>query len=175
MLSRLGEWATTWALATVFLAASCGGEECRCAEIHGKSATSGSEASAPTTGTVEAASHDAAPASNPYASQTQAAKTKDAKPATDQAQPSKADWKDLVQRGQRRFDKACGNCHPDGEEDLGPSIIGIRWSVPRMTKQIRNGSGKMKPISKKRLPESEMDPLMAYMSTFRAVKGINQP
>lgn len=176
MVSRVRQWASIGILASVFVAGSCGGQECRCAENDDRQATSGAESDAPIDSSAAPTESLEAPASNPYAAQTSAAATKEAELAPASAEkPSKADWKDLVRRGQRRFDKACGNCHPDGEEDLGPSLIGIRWTVPRMTRQIRNGSGKMKPISTKRLPQSEMEPLMAYLSTLRAVKGVSQP
>jgi hypothetical protein len=48
-------------------------------------------------------------------------------------------------------------------------------SVNRMRTQIRNGSGRMRPIPANRLPDSQMDGLMAYLSTFGAVQGVQRP
>ncbi len=166
--------------AVFFMVSSCGGTECRCAETHQHAmATSGAEEESPKAEAEDTS--EESPQANPYSKWGSAedaeptTKKKGAHASLEEEVPSKADWKELVRRGQRRYDKACGNCHPDGEEDLGPAIIDLRWSVARMTKQIRNGSGKMKPISTKRLPESEMEPLMAYLSSIRAVKGVAQP
>ncbi|MCB9708161.1 MAG: cytochrome c [Myxococcales bacterium] len=158
-------------LAAIFSAiTSCGGQECKCAEAHPGMTTAGGESyqSAGQAGT------SGQPAGNPYGKWDDS-EASTASPDADVQVPTKAEWKALVRRGQRRFDRACGNCHPDGEEDLGPSIIDIRWTTAKMVKQIRKGSGKMKPISTKRLPEDEMEPLMAYLATIQAVKDVAKP
>ncbi len=75
-----------------------------------------------------------------------------------------------ARRGRAAFTRACDTCHPGGDEDIGPRIIGKNFSVARMTKQIREGSGRMRPVPPTRLPESQMDNLMAYLQTIRAVR-----
>ncbi|QQR89638.1 MAG: cytochrome c [Myxococcales bacterium] len=88
---------------------------------------------------------------------------------------TKANWKKLLKSGERRYDRACGSCHPGGQDDLGPSLIGIRWSISDMYRQIRKGSGKMQPISEKRLPEKDMAAVMVYLSTLNIVKDLSAP
>jgi mono/diheme cytochrome c family protein len=84
-------------------------------------------------------------------------------------------WTALVREGRQWFNRRCDTCHPGGEEDIGPTLRRIRWAVPRMTRQIRHGSGRMRPISARRLPDENMDALMAYLSTFGAVVGVPRP
>lgn len=86
-----------------------------------------------------------------------------------------AEWDGLVSSGQATYDKACGGCHPGGEADLGPKVTGLAWSVDAMTKQIRDGSGRMKPIGENRLPEADMRGLMVYMSTIGGIGDVQGP
>lgn len=85
------------------------------------------------------------------------------------------EWSTLVQSGQSSFDTACGACHPGGEADLGPTLIDGGWSTQNMYTQIRAGSGRMKPISEARLPESEMKGLLVYLAEIGAVSDIAHP
>lgn len=84
-------------------------------------------------------------------------------------------WRNMVGAGRAVFDRVCGVCHPDGEEDIGPDIRGKRLTVARMTHMIRNGQGRMRPIPQRRLPDRYMDELMAYLSTLRTVTGVRRP
>ncbi len=84
-------------------------------------------------------------------------------------------WRAKVRLGGQWFRRRCDNCHPGGEEDIGPNLRGIRWAVPRMERQIRRGSGRMRPIPPRRLSAENMDAVMAYMSRFRAVRGVQRP
>lgn len=84
-------------------------------------------------------------------------------------------WRAKVRVGRQWFNRACGTCHPGGDEDLGPRIIGKNLPVARMRHQIRNGTGRMRPIPPQRLPDRVMDELMAYLSTIRAVRGVERP
>ena len=84
-------------------------------------------------------------------------------------------WRQSVGRGRSVFRQACDTCHPNGEDDLGPTLRRIRWTTRAMRRQIRQGSGRMRPIPESQLPERYMDDLMAYLSTFGAVVGVERP
>jgi cytochrome c5 len=72
--------------------------------------------------------------------------------------------------GQQTFDRVCGRCHPHGNEDIGPRILGKNIDSARMLKQIRQGTGRMRAISLTKLPEAQMPALMDYLrSTLHAV------
>jgi mono/diheme cytochrome c family protein len=86
-----------------------------------------------------------------------------------------AEWESLTASGKTSFDIACGSCHPGGDADLGPSLKGHGLTVANMTKQIREGSGRMKPIDQTQLPEDQMKGLMVYMSTLGAVGDVKGP
>lgn len=79
-----------------------------------------------------------------------------------------------VAHGAQIFNKYCDTCHPGGnaEPDYGPKIRDLNWSVPRVTAQIRNGKGKMKPIPPKKISDTDLPDLLAYLVTLRAVTGV---
>ena len=72
--------------------------------------------------------------------------------------------------GKEVFDSFCGDCHPDGGEDVGPSLIADPHTPARIRKQIREGSGKMRPFPEKRLSNEDMESLLAWLATVNAVK-----
>jgi mono/diheme cytochrome c family protein len=86
-----------------------------------------------------------------------------------------AEWDSLLAAGKSSFDTACGACHPGGEADLGPALKGERESIDEMTTQIRQGSGRMKPVGEDRLPESDMKGLFVYLASLDAVTGVKGP
>jgi mono/diheme cytochrome c family protein len=86
-----------------------------------------------------------------------------------------AEWESLKTAGKTSYDMACGACHPGGEGDLGPALKNTGFSVSNMTKQIREGSGRMKPVDETQLPEDQMRGLMVYMSTLGAVSDVKGP
>lgn len=86
-----------------------------------------------------------------------------------------AEWDTLASDGKESYDRACGTCHPGGEADLGPALKGERTATATMTKQIREGSGKMAPIGEDKLPESEMQGLLVYLATIDAVGDVKGP
>jgi mono/diheme cytochrome c family protein len=86
-----------------------------------------------------------------------------------------AEWDTLASAGKESYDRACGTCHPGGEADLGPALKGEKTRSAKMTKQIREGSGKMAPIGEDKLPESEMKGLLVYLSTLDAVSDVQGP
>lgn len=87
----------------------------------------------------------------------------------------KAEWDSLVASGQASFDRTCGSCHPGGDADLGPALKGHMIPTATMTTQIREGSGRMKPIEPDKLPEEEMRGMMVYLSTIGAVGDVKGP
>lgn len=76
----------------------------------------------------------------------------------------------LLAQGRQRYDRLCGRCHPGGEEDIGPRLVGINWTEERMVRQIRRGSGRMRAIPESRLPDAEMPALLIYLRSIRSVR-----
>lgn len=75
-----------------------------------------------------------------------------------------------AEAGAEVFANFCDDCHPDGGEDVGPSLIEEPHSPARLRQQIREGSGKMRPFSAGRLSDQDMEHLLAYLATLGAVK-----
>lgn len=75
-----------------------------------------------------------------------------------------------VARGQEVFANFCDDCHPGAGEDVGPSLIADPHSPAQLRKQIREGSGKMRPFSEKRLSNEDMETLLAWLASVNAVK-----
>jgi mono/diheme cytochrome c family protein len=86
-----------------------------------------------------------------------------------------AEWDTLASAGKESYDRACGTCHPGGEADLGPALKGEETAAAKMTKQIREGSGKMAPIGEDKLPEAEMKGLLVYLASIDAVGDVKGP
>jgi mono/diheme cytochrome c family protein len=72
--------------------------------------------------------------------------------------------------GKEVFANFCDDCHPDGGEDVGPSLIAHPHTPARLRKQIREGSGKMRPFSAKRLSDEDMEAILAWLASVDAVK-----
>lgn len=75
-----------------------------------------------------------------------------------------------VDHGKEVFASFCDDCHPDGGEDVGPSLIAEPHAASRIRQQIREGSGKMRPFSEKRLSNDDMEALLAWLASVNAVK-----
>lgn len=75
-----------------------------------------------------------------------------------------------VDRGKDLFATHCDDCHPGGEEDVGPSLIADPHSPADLRKQIREGSGRMRPFSEKRLGKEDLEAVLAYLASINAVK-----
>lgn len=75
-----------------------------------------------------------------------------------------------VARGKEVFSMNCDDCHPGGEEDVGPSLIADPHPPAELRKQIREGSGRMKPFSEKRLSDDDLEAVLAYLASINAVK-----
>ena len=85
------------------------------------------------------------------------------------------EWDGLLSQGKTSFDATCGSCHPGGDADLGPSLKGHMEPYDHMVRQIREGSGRMKPIDTTALPDDQMRGLMVYLSSLGAVAGVKGP
>jgi len=75
-----------------------------------------------------------------------------------------------VAHGKEVFDTHCEDCHPGGEEDVGPSLIADPHTPAKLRQQVREGSGRMRPFSAKRLSDEDLEALLAYLQTINAVK-----
>lgn len=75
-----------------------------------------------------------------------------------------------VAHGKEVFETHCEDCHPGGEEDVGPSLIADPHTPAQLRKQVREGSGKMRPFSEKRVSGEDLEALLAYLQTINAVK-----
>ncbi len=75
-----------------------------------------------------------------------------------------------VERGKGIFDDFCGDCHPDGQDDVGPSLIADPHTPSAIRQQIREGSGRMRPFSEKRLSADDMEAVLAWLASVNAVK-----
>lgn len=95
--------------------------------------------------------------------------------ADDKGVDPKVAWRRRVSRGKQVFIKRCDFCHPDGDGDTGPKLKGIRWPVQKTVNMIRNGKGKMKPMPPAKISSTQMRDLLAYLSTIRAVRGVERP
>jgi mono/diheme cytochrome c family protein len=75
-----------------------------------------------------------------------------------------------IAHGKEVFDNFCGDCHPDGGKDVGPSLIAAPHTPARLRKQIREGGGKMRPFSEQRLSKDDMEAILAWLASVNAVK-----
>ena len=72
--------------------------------------------------------------------------------------------------GVPQFNRACGRCHPHGDEDTGPAIHDKNLSVEAMTKAIRQGTKRMRAITPTKLTDADLEHVMAYLRTIHAVR-----
>jgi len=72
--------------------------------------------------------------------------------------------------GRPQFNRTCGRCHPNGEEDTGPDIRNKNKSVADMTKIIRSGTGKMRAIGPTKLSDADLAKVINFLRTIRAVR-----
>jgi len=75
-----------------------------------------------------------------------------------------------AERGKGLFGTYCDDCHPGAGEDVGPSLIAHPHTPAELRKQIREGSGKMKPFSEKRVSKDDLEAILAYLDSLHAVK-----
>lgn len=76
-----------------------------------------------------------------------------------------------VEHGRLVFLQNCYQCHPGGEAGLGPALNNKPAPVFLMKTQVRLGLGAMPRFSKKQIPQSDLDDLMAYVIALRKADG----
>ncbi len=72
--------------------------------------------------------------------------------------------------GVPQFNRACGRCHPNGDEDTGPKICGKALTAEATTKIIRGGQKRMKAIPPAKLSDADLARVMQYLRAIRAVR-----
>ena len=75
-----------------------------------------------------------------------------------------------VDRGKELFAANCDDCHPGGDEDVGPSLIAEPHTPARLRQQIREGSGRMRPFSSQRVSDEDLEAILAFLASIKAVK-----
>ncbi len=74
--------------------------------------------------------------------------------------------------GQAQYNRACGRCHtqPHDDDDTGPAIANKRLTTEAMTKVIREGTKRMRPIAPARLSDADLAHVMVYLRSIQAVR-----
>lgn len=72
--------------------------------------------------------------------------------------------------GVPQFNRACGRCHPNGDEDTGPDLHNKNLSVEAMTKVIRQGTKRMRPIAPTKLTDADLARVMTFLRSIHAVR-----
>ena len=75
-----------------------------------------------------------------------------------------------LERGQRVFMEHCQKCHPGGETGLGPALNNKPFPKFLQRFQVSNGLGAMPAFSPAEISASQLDDLLAYLSTLRQHK-----
>jgi mono/diheme cytochrome c family protein len=79
------------------------------------------------------------------------------------AQPSAAG--NAAAGARQLYDRVCGRCHPGGEEDIGPRLRDRNDPEAEVRATIRNGHGRMRPITTARLSDAQLETLIPYLRT----------
>ncbi|MBK6535555.1 MAG: cytochrome c [Deltaproteobacteria bacterium] len=72
--------------------------------------------------------------------------------------------------GVPQFNRTCGRCHPDGNEDDGPDLHNKNLSVAAMTKVVREGTKHMRPIRPTKLSDADLARVMVFLRSIHAVR-----
>ncbi|MBI4301320.1 MAG: cytochrome c [Chloroflexi bacterium] len=67
------------------------------------------------------------------------------------------------------FTTNCNVCHPNGQQGVGPSLIGVtsKLTTQQITAQIRNGGGGMPAYSTSQISDAQLVDLLAYLATLK--------
>lgn len=71
-------------------------------------------------------------------------------------------------QGRAIFTRVCGRCHEDGDGE-GPHP-NLGWAESRMRTLVRSGNARMRAIPASRLSDGDLDTLMVYLRSTRAVR-----
>lgn len=75
---------------------------------------------------------------------------------------------DPVVRGRAVFQRVCGRCHEDGEDE-GP-VPNLRWAEARMRTLVRTGNRRMRAIPAARLSDADLALVVAYLRSTHAIQ-----
>jgi mono/diheme cytochrome c family protein len=70
-------------------------------------------------------------------------------------------------KGQRLFHRWCYQCHPGGEEGLGPAINNRPLPHIAIRTQIRKGVGAMPAFGEDLLSDSDVSAILAYLDEMK--------
>lgn len=73
-----------------------------------------------------------------------------------------------VEAGGELFDMLCSDCH--GDDGDAPKLTEEAHSPARIRQQVREGSDHMRPFPQKRLSDTEMEDLLAFLDSIGAVQ-----
>lgn len=73
-----------------------------------------------------------------------------------------------VAAGRTAFTRVCGRCHEDNDSE-GPHP-GLGWTEARMRGIVRQGNARMRAIPATRLSDGDLDNVIAYLRSTRAVR-----
>jgi cytochrome c553 len=76
----------------------------------------------------------------------------------------------VTAEGQALFDRTCGRCHPNGNERVGPRLVGLAYPEARLRNVVRTGQGTMRAINETRLSDADLGKIVTYLRTLRAVR-----
>jgi mono/diheme cytochrome c family protein len=72
--------------------------------------------------------------------------------------------------GVAQFNRACGRCHPNGDEDTGPDLHNKNLTPAAMTKVIRLGTKRMRPVSPTKLTDADLARVVIFLRSIHAVR-----
>lgn len=75
-----------------------------------------------------------------------------------------------VVAGRQTFMHNCYQCHPGGSAGLGPAINDKPLPGLAIKTQVRKGVGAMPAFDANRIPDADVDNLIAYLKTLRKNK-----
>lgn len=71
---------------------------------------------------------------------------------------------------QQIFDRACGRCHSEDDEDAGPNLHNKNKTVEQVTTIVRQGSKRMRAIPPTKLSDPDLTRMMEYLRSIHAVR-----
>lgn len=75
-----------------------------------------------------------------------------------------------AERGSRLFEDFCGECHPEGDSDEGPSLIAEPHTPGEIRKVVREGRRTMERYSEQRMSDADLESVLAWMASVGAVR-----
>lgn len=85
---------------------------------------------------------------------------------------TRAQWDQMLEIGRRKFNRVCAECHGTG---IGPTLNGRRRTADRVRHMARQGGGDMRPISQRRVSDEELESVIVFLTTIRAVVDVTAP